>query len=117
MPDLSQMQPPSAIPRGQSATPTAVRDSTRGSPAGGDDPVQEGLKLYRVAAAYGAAPDTADTMQQINQRTQAIDQRQAEDAQRAAELRAKSPGEFTAEDYTEQNHGLQALPHIANNGG
>lgn len=70
---------------------------------------QDAAGMYRIAAAAGAAPDPSEIMQEGNAAAQLRDQ---QDAQLAAQLRAKTAGQFTGEDYTLSNHGLQALPHI-----
>lgn len=87
-----------------------------------------GYDLYREAAAFGAAPDSAAMQQQIQQSDasrRAADDTQAQDmaAARARSAAAlplastqgvRSAGSFTAEDYTQTTHGLQALPHVQN---
>lgn len=89
------------------------------------DEITEGLKIgpARIsidprimelqAGAYGADPGTAASGE-ISQLGQTNQQLQQEAAQGLQAARARSAGSFTAENYTQTNHGLQSLPHIDN---
>jgi hypothetical protein len=78
--------------------------------------------MYKQAAALGAAPDGSAELQQLEGEAQALQQQQAAADQQAAERRAEAAASplwgtrasFDPSEYTEVNHGLQALPHQDN---
>jgi len=86
-----------------------------------------GYGLFRLANIYDQVGQ--EQQQQLQQQTAANEQQQAQGLAVAKQRSAqpvfvgapsqgnRSAGSFTAEDYTQQNHGLQALPTIENEGG
>jgi hypothetical protein len=74
--------------------------------------------MYQQAQEAGAAPDAgidSDTLDQLQQQkiANSISQQRAAAAKASAIRNGLST---SAADYTETNHGLQALPHIENDG-